>query len=78
MNVPEAEAQLALAKTEDKYREAKTAYQADAKKKPAFIKARNALVAARDEWRNNWRTSSDGPGDASVAPAPVSASLEVS
>ena len=78
MDVEHAEAQLALAKAGDTYRKAKAAYQSDAKKKPAFVKARGALMAARDEWRNNWRTAPDGPGDAAVSPAPVTASLEVS
>ncbi len=80
MKVETAEAQLALAKAEDQYRKAKIAYQKDAKKKPAFVKARTALVKARNEWRNNWRTAPDGPGDAAVSPAPVtaSASSEVS
>ncbi len=78
MKVETAKAQLALAQAEDKYRKAKIAYQKDAKKKPAFVKTRTALVDARNEWRNNWRTAPDGPGDAAVSPAPVTASLEVS
>ncbi len=73
MNVDEAKAQLALAEAGENYRAAKAAYKADPKKRPAFVKARDALVAARDDWRTNHRTG--GPGTAN--PAPVSASLEV-
>ncbi len=77
MNVATAEAQLALAKAGEKYRAAKVAYQKDAKKKPAFVKAQNVLVAARDDWRNNHRVLPDGPGDAAATPAPVDVSLGV-
>jgi len=79
MDVETAKAQLALAETEAAYLEAKSAFQADqtAAKKKAFKKAQAALVAARDDWRENHRTPPDGPGDGTVAPAPVEASLEV-
>ncbi len=77
MNVDEAKAQLALAEAGARYRRAKAAYQDDPKKKAAFVKARSALVAIRDDWRTNWRVSPNGPGDAVVTPEPVSASVEV-
>ena len=80
MNVEEAEAQLAFAKAKAKFADAKEAYHADptAENKPAFRKAQKALVAARNEWRINWRKSPDGPGDGVADPDPVGASVEVS
>ncbi len=77
MDVETAQAQLDYAKTGEKYRAAKVAYQSDPKKKPAFVKARNAHVEATNTWRNNHRVAPDGPGDATASPAPANASLEV-
>ena len=77
MNVETAKAQLAMAEASEKYRKAKAAYQADSKKKPAFVKARSLLVDVRNEWRVNHRTAPNGPGDASASPAPINALLEV-
>ena len=76
MNVEMAEAQLALAKAEAAYLEAKSAYQDGGDKAP-FKKAQARLVAARDTWRNDYRSAPSGPGDAAVSPDPVSVSLEV-
>ncbi len=77
MNVDKAEAQLVLAKAEVKYLVAKAAYREDIDKKPAFIETRNALCAARDTWRNNYREVPNGPGDAVASPAPAVIGLEV-
>ncbi len=86
MDVETAEAQLEYARTAEEYRAAKLAYQvdaaeladpADSEKKPAFVKARDALVAARDDWRNNYRTAPDGPGDGTANPDPLSVSVVV-
>ncbi len=77
MNVEEAEAQLEYARTAEEYRAAKLAYQVDLEKKPAFVEARDALVAARNDWRNNYRTAPDGPGDGTADPEPVNVSVAV-
>ncbi len=80
MDVETAEAQLEYARTAEAFRAAKLAYQvdvaeladpADSEKKPAFVEARDALVAARNDWRNNYRTAPDGPGDGTANPEPV-------
>ncbi len=80
MNVETAQAQLGLAEASEAFLAAKLAYQADAKKldnpadsekKPAFVEARDALVAARNDWRENYRTAPDGPGDGTANPEPV-------
>ncbi len=85
MDVETAEAQLEYAKTAEEYRAAKLAYQVDAakladpaesEKKPAFVEARDALVAARDDWRINFRTAPDAPGDGTVSPDPVTMKVE--
>ena len=68
MDVETAQAQLDYAKTGEKYRAAKLAYQKDSKKKPAFVRARNAHVKATNNWRNNHRVAPDGPGDGTVNP----------
>ena len=77
MNVDEAKAQLALAKASQNYRESKAAYREDESKRAEFVEARDELVAVRDDWRNNWRTAPDEPGDATAAPDPASVSLEM-
>lgn len=77
MNVEQAKAQLTLAEASAKYLAAKAAYQENAGKKAAFVKTRTALLAARDDWRNNYRTVPTGPGDAAASPTPVDVSLEV-
>ena len=80
MDVETAQAQLDYATTGEKYRAAKTAFQADvangadpkkSKKLSAFVKARTAHVEATDNWRNNYRTAPDGPGDGTAAPETV-------
>ena len=77
MDVETAQAQLDYARTAEAYRAAKLAYQvdaaelanpADSEKKPAFVEARDALLAARNDWRNNYRTAPDGPGDGTASP----------
>ena len=77
MNVETAQAQLDYATAAEVYRAAKLAYQADAKKldnpadsekKPAFVEARDVLVAVRNDWRENYRTAPDGPGDGTANP----------
>jgi len=77
LDVETAKAQLATVEAAEKYRAAKLAYQKDPKKKPAFVKARTAHVEATNNWRNNYRTVPDGPGDGTAAPAPITTSLEV-
>ncbi len=87
MDVETAQAQLDYAKTGEKYRAAKLAYQvdaaeladpADSKKKPAFIKARAAHIAATDNWRNNYRVAPDGPGDGTASPDTVTVPIRSS
>ena len=77
MDVETAEAQLALAKAGQEYREAKAVYRADPDEKPAFVEARDVLLAARNDWRENYRTAPDGPGDGTADPEPVSVSVVV-
>ena len=59
MNVDKAEALLALAEAEEAFLVEKAAYRKDPKRKPAYKKAEARLVAARDEWRLNWRDSEE-------------------
>ena len=86
MKVEKAEAQLVLAKADEAYLEAKLAYQkdaatlanpADSEKKPAFVEARDVLVAARNDWRENYRTAPNGDGDGTATPDPVSIAVTV-
>ena len=65
MNIEKAEAQLVWAKAEEAYLEAKAAYRSGGDR-AAYKKAQAKLVAARDDWRNNYRTAPSGPGDATV------------
>lgn len=78
MSVAKAEAALALAKAEAAFLEAKLAYQTNPKKKAAYQKATEVLVAARDEWRKNWRHLDLVEHGGWIAnPDAVSASLKV-
>ena len=86
-DVETAQARLNYAKSGEKYRAAKQAFQADvgdgadpkkSKKLPAFAKARTAHVKATDDWRNNHRTAPDGEGDGTVGPEPVTLTVETS
>ena len=77
MDVETAEAQLVLAKAGQEYRKAKAVYRADSDEKPAFVEARDVLLAARNDWRNNYRTAPDGPGDGTADPDPVSVVVAV-
>lgn len=62
MNVEEAEAVIALDKIEKAWVKAKQS----GKKDPAYFKARDALIEARNDYRINLRTAPSGPGDATV------------
>ena len=78
MNVEEAEAQLVLAKAGEEYREAKIVFQADPDEKPAFVAARDVLLAARNDWRENYRTAPSGPGDGTADPDTVTVPIRSS
>jgi len=69
MSVEAAQAALDLAKAEDAWLKAKKA----GKKNAEYEKAQAAVIAARDNYRNNHRM----PGPGSANPNPVSMSLEV-
>ena len=73
IDVPEAEAQLALAKASAAHREAKSVYRSDQseKNRKALKKGQQALIEARDEWRIKWRRAPAGPGDATATPEPA-------
>jgi len=79
MDVDMAKAQLDLAEAEADLAETKAAFHNDPddkKLRAAFVKSKGRVVEARDEWRNNWRTAPNGPGDATADPDPVTASGE--
>jgi len=76
MDVDTAKAQLALAETRVKYLEAKAAYfedMSDEKAKAVYRKLADEYVAVRDNWKLNFRTAPNGPGDGTVAPEPLKA-----
>ena len=79
IDVPEAEAQLALAKASAAHREAKTAYRSDQSEtnRKALKKGQKALIKARDEWRTKWRRAPAGPGDGTANPEPASSTSKV-
>ena len=80
MDVETAKAQLETVEAAEKYRAAKIVYQKDSsmKNKTAFVKARTAHVEATNNWRDNYRTAPDGPGDGTVAPEPATMTVSTS
>ncbi len=79
MNVEAAEAHLVYANARVAYLDAKIAFKADADAglKQVFIETRSALIAARDNWRLNYRATSGDIGDAIVVPEPVAVVVNV-
>lgn len=79
MSVEAAEAQLRLVQTREEFLQAKTAYledKTDEAAKAAYRDAADSYVEVRDEWKLNHRVAPDGPGDATVGPAPLEASTK--